>query len=258
MKNTLRRTVGFLGAVLMATQIFGTANAQSLRIESSSAAFEQARPATPAQKEVENLLKQISSDAVTTARHADALDSFTRGASRLQFETHASELTRAKEAINRMGADFRRLLELRPAALPWQQMVIDRMEPVLLGLAGHATEAIERLNQDRHGFPSQEYRDAVVNMRAHAGQARNLIAVNLDYAQAREKLIASMPPTLEPSRRRRRRPRAVASSSKAPRSLDQRVRSELLKLPWYGVFDYLAFEIERENHLERSRELSRR
>jgi hypothetical protein len=58
MKNTARRMIGLLGVALMATQLFGTVNTQSLRSESSSGAFEQAAPATAAQTEVEKLLSR--------------------------------------------------------------------------------------------------------------------------------------------------------------------------------------------------------
>ncbi len=188
MKNTFRRTIGVLAAAFMATQLFGAATTADVRFQSpSSGAFEQAAPATPSQKEVERLLKRISSNAAIVGRHAATLESHTRG-TRLGYQTNAAELSRAKDAINAMGADFRRLQELRPGALPWQQAVIDRIQPMLAGLAGHATEAIELLNRDRGRFHSREYRDAIGNLRAYAGQARNLIAVNLDYAQAREKL----------------------------------------------------------------------
>lgn len=244
MRSTVRRTIGFLAAVVMATQLFGAASAQTLRIESSSGAFEQAAPATPAQKEVEMLFKQISFNAAVTSRHAEALESFTRGAPKLQFESHAAELTGAKEAINAMGSDFRRLQELRPSALPWQQVVIDRMEPVLAGLAGHATEAIERLNTDRRGLPSTEYRDALGNLYEYAGQARNLIAVNLDYAQAREKLNRLDASAMEPVVEASPASEPAGVSSEVSRSLERRVRSELLKLPYYGVFDHLAFRID--------------
>ena len=141
-----------------------------------------------------------------------------------------------------MGADLRKLQELRPSALPWQQAVIDRVEPVLTGLAGHATEAIERLNQDRGRLHSQEYRDAVGNLYAYAGQARNLIAVNLDYAQAREKLNRLDATAVESSAKVSPEPSPL--SSKPLKSLEQRVNSELLKLPYYGVFDHLAFQVD--------------
>src|SRR5215831_14714614 len=99
MKNTVRRTIGFLGAALMATQLIGASNAVSVPSQGSSSAFEQAMPVTPAQKDVDRLLKQISANAAIAGRHAETLDSFTRGANRLEYETHASELTRAKKAI---------------------------------------------------------------------------------------------------------------------------------------------------------------
>jgi hyperosmotically inducible protein len=241
MKTTIKRTISFLGIAMMATQLLTTIPA-SASLQGSSSAFEQAMPATPAQKEVDKLLKQLSSNAAIAGRHAEALDSFTRGTPRLQHETHAAALTGAKEAINAMGADLRKLQELRPSALPWQQAVIDRVEPVLTGLAGHATEAIERLNQDRGRLHSQEYRDAVGNLYAYAGQARNLIAVNLDYAQAREKLNRLDATAVESSAKVS--PEPSPQSSKPLKSLEQRVNSELLKLPYYGVFDHLAFQVD--------------
>ena len=244
MKNTVRRTISFLGVALMATQFISTAPAGAVRLQDSSSAFEQAMPATPAQKEVEKLLKRVSYQAAVVARHAESLESFTRGGRQLQYESHAAELEGAKDAINVMGADLRRLQELRPSALAWQQLVIDRVEPVLVGQAGHATEAIERLNADRSKLPSAEYRDAVVNLGAYAGQARNLIAVNLDYAQAREKLNRLDATAVEQVANVSAEREAPGVSSKGSKSLEQRVRSELLKLPYYGVFDYLAFQVD--------------
>ncbi|HUA60405.1 MAG TPA: BON domain-containing protein [Verrucomicrobiae bacterium] len=241
MKNSLRRTIGFLGAALLAVQLFGTVPANA-GLQNSSSAFEQATPVTPAQKEVDRLLKQISANAAAAANHADRLDSFARVGSRISYSTHAAELTGAKTAINAMGADFRRLHELRPGALPWQQLVIDRIEPVLVGMAGHATNAIERLNAGRGKLMSQDYRDAVGNLYSYAEQARTHISVNLDYAQAREKLNRLDASPSEPIAKVSAR-EAVGKSAKASRTLEQRVRSSLLNLPYYGVFDHLAFQV---------------
>ena len=246
MTNTARRMIGFLGVAFIVTQLFGAVNTQPPRSERSSGTFEQARPTTPVQAEVKKLLKQISSNAAITSRHAEALESFTRGP-KLQFETHALELTRAKEAINAMGSDFRRLQELRSSALLWQQLVIDRVEPVLVGMASHATDAIERLNQGRGGIRSQEYWHAVGNLRASASEARNLIAVNLDYAQAREKLNRLDDSAMEPVANVSLAPEATGLSSKSSKSIEQRVGSALLRLPYYGVFDHLAFQVDGDH-----------
>lgn len=240
MKATVRRTIAFLGAAVMATQFLGAATS-SLPLGSSSIAFEQATPITPAQKEIERLLKQISANAVALSRHADTLESFTRG-SKLQYETHAAALMRAKDAVNAMGADFRQLQALRAGALPWQQMTIDRLEPMLVGLANHTTAAIERLNAERGKLPTAGYQDAVLTLNAYAGAARNLIGVNLDYAEAREKLNRLDASPAEPAAKLSRE--SAASAQKAAKSLEQRVRTALLKLPYYGVFDHLAFQID--------------
>src|SRR5262249_17239356 len=119
MKNAIRKTVSALGVAIMAAQIAGATEIKTspaaAGIARSSVAFEQAKPVTPAQKEVERLLRQISSNAAIAGRHAGRLESFTRGPA-LSYETQASELTQLKEAVNAMGSDYRRLQELRSSA----------------------------------------------------------------------------------------------------------------------------------------------
>ena len=242
MKSFDRIASSFLGAGLVVTLLAGVSIADVVPVQGASSAFEQAMPVTPAQKEIKRLLQQISSNAAVVEKHGEKLESFARVASQLQYQTHASELMAAKDATNAIGSDFRQLVELGPSGLPWQQSVIDRIEPVLAGLAGHATDAIERLNEDRRQWTSQEYRDAVRNLSASANQMQNLISVNLDYAQAREKLnrldASAAKPALSAT------PDTARVSQKAAKSLEQRLRSELLKLPYYGVFDHLAFQVE--------------
>jgi hyperosmotically inducible protein len=246
MKTTVRSMIGFLGVTMMAAQLIGAPALKSAPFRGSSSSFEQAMPLTPAQKEVERLFKQVSTHAAIAARHGETLESFARVGQRLQYSTHAAELTGAKEAINAMGSDLRRLQELRPSALPWQQALIDRMEPVLVGLAGHATDAIERLNEDRRMISSEKYRDAVSNLYTYADQARNLVSVNLDYAQAREKLNRLDAAAAEPLAKLSPVDEKGSVSTKAVKTLEQRVRTELLKLPYYGVFDFLAFQVDGE------------
>lgn len=242
MNHTLQRTIGFLGTTLLATQLIAAVPAAA-GFHGSSNSFEQAMPLTAGQKEVDRLLKQIFTNAAMTAKHADRLDSYARVGSRISYATQAAELTRAKTAINAMGADLKQLQALRPSALPWQNLVIDRIQPVLAGLAGHATDAIERLNAERGRLSSQEYRDAVGNLYVYAEQARTLVSVNLDYAQAREKLNRLDASPLEPVTKALARETA-GTSAKTAKSLEQRVRSALLKLPYYGVFDHLTFQVD--------------
>ncbi|HWB83133.1 MAG TPA: BON domain-containing protein [Bryobacteraceae bacterium] len=254
MKNKVRHTIGFLGATVMATQLMGAPTASVVPSHSSSGSFEQAMPVTAAHKEIDRLLKQISFQAVAASNHADKLLSYARVGSRINHEGHSAELIAVKHAINAMGADFARLQALRPSALPWQQTVIDRMQPVLAGLAGNATAAIEHLNMDRRTLQSDEYRDTVSSLYAYAGEVRTLVSVNLDYAQAREKLNRLDASALEPVANLTPA-REAAVPSKAATSLEQRVRTELLKLPYYGVFDHLAFQVDG-SHVTLSGEVS--
>jgi len=242
MKKTLQRTVGFLGITVMATQLIGATTEKAPPFRASSEFFEHTLPVTAAQKDVEGLLKEISANAAVAARHGEKLESYARGGHRYAFTTHAFELNGAKEAVNAMGADLRQLQDLRPNALPWQQMVIEQMQPLLVELAGHTNEAIERLNDDRGRLMSPEYRDAVGKVYASASKVYKVLSVSMDYAEAREKLNRLDGATQEP--RARLTPVSTAAyASKAAAGLEKRVRSELLKLPYYGVFDYLAFQV---------------
>ncbi|HZU27494.1 MAG TPA: BON domain-containing protein [Bryobacteraceae bacterium] len=239
MKKTVIRTAAFV-AVTAFTIHLSAATAANAITRGSGSSFEQVAPVTPAQKELERLLKQISANAATASKHADRLNSYLNTAGQHSRATHHAELSAAKTAINAIGADYRKLQELRPAALPWQQSVIDRLEPVLTGLAVDAGNAVVALNAQPRGIPSQEYRDALANMYAGSRQARSLILVTMDYAQARAKLNRF---DASPSEQMASAPAAMNSSSKEAVSLERRVRSELLKLPWYGVFDHLAFQV---------------
>ena len=246
MKNTVRHTIAFLGVTLMATHVGGaSAAAAAAPFRDSGNGFEQPMPVTPAQKEVERLLKRIASNTAVAGMYAEKLDDVTRVGSRLSYETHAAKLNAVKGAINAIGSDFWNLRELRASALPWQESLMLRIEPVLVGLASHTTTAIDRLNEDRGKLESQEYRDAVGNMKTYAGHAHMLVTVKLDYAEARERLNLLDGSALEPIAKLSQAPEAAAKvSSKAAKSLEERVRSELLRLPYYGVFDHLAFRVD--------------
>ena len=239
MKNPFRKTLGLLGVLLMGSQLIAAPTTGNRPVQPASSAFEQAAPVTPTQKQIERLLKKLSSDALSVSHQADQLDAYTRNP-KLHYSTHAAELNRVKESINTMGSDLRRLQELRASALPWQQQLIDRIQPVLVGLAGDANEAIDRLNADRRGLVSAEYRRAVQTLYNYSDHARDVLSVNLSYADAREKLnrLDAAPVEVEPV------VDATRETTREVRSLDQRVQSALLKLPYYGVFDHLAYRIE--------------
>ena len=187
MKRTFKITAAFLGIAAMGIPLAGAVNSNHISTHDSRAALGPAIESTPAQKEATALLKQVAANARATAGHAATLESFARGR-QVSLETHAYELNRARGVVNTMGADLARLQELHAEALPWQQMVINQLQPMLSGLADHTTDAIEGLNANPGLLPLGEYRDAIAGMSDRSDEVRNLISANVDYAKASEKL----------------------------------------------------------------------
>lgn len=186
MKTRFKLTVPLL-CMAMAFPLIGGISPPAAGIQFGSAVFGDASSETATQKEITTLLKQVASQARATAQHAEALQSFHLG-KQVSFHSHVYELERAKGVINSMGRDLSKLQGLRADALPWQQAVIDQLNPMLTSLAVNTTEAIEHLSENRNRLYLQEYGDAVGNMAAYADQARDLISVHVDYADAHERL----------------------------------------------------------------------
>ena len=187
MKKSLKSAAALVGIGMMAIPLTAAVNSRSAGILDASAVFAETTASTAAQKEVTAILKQIQVRARATSEHAAKLESFARGRE-VGFQTHAYELNRAAGAINAMGTDLSRLQALRAEALPWQQMVINRLEPMLAGLAEHTTDAIEGLNANVARMNVAEYRESIGNVSDYSDQVRNLISANVDYAKARERL----------------------------------------------------------------------
>jgi hypothetical protein len=171
----------------MAVPLIGAVNSNHVSTNDSRAGLAPAVESTPAHKETTALLKQVAANARTAGDHAETLESFARG-KQVSVETHAYELTRARGVVNTMGADLARLQELHAEALPWQQMVINQLQPMLSDLADHTTDAIEGLNARPRLLHQDDYRDAIAGMSDRADQVTNLISVNVDYAKAAERL----------------------------------------------------------------------
>ena len=181
-----KRTI-MLGAVLAIAPL---GFADTPRQGGFAQAFDEsfAAPSTKAQEEVSNLLKEISVAAFQTSVHAGRLQSFVRNHDKFSRETHSSELNLARDKINSKGKALERLKELRSEALPWQQLAMDRVQPLLAKVATNATEAIEYLNKDWRLLHPPEYKEAISNMYIYADEVRDMIAVKLDYAEARANL----------------------------------------------------------------------
>lgn len=88
---------------------------------------------------------------------------------------------------------------------------------------------------------SPEYKDAIRSLYAYADHTSTLATVNVEYAQARENLNRLDASPAEPVAKVTL---PAALPPKPAKSLEHGVRSALLQLPYYGVFDYLAFQLD--------------
>src|SRR5436305_6638295 len=71
------------------------------------------------------LLGEIKSIAYDLSRDAATLESYKHG--RLSWQSHAYQLTRAKDHVNAIGERLEKLQAIRNTAAPWQRQAIDAM-----------------------------------------------------------------------------------------------------------------------------------
>lgn len=100
-----------------------------------------------ASPEGRELLNQIAERASAIRNTIGSLDSETRF-NRADSWTQSSALNDAREEVNSMGKDLRRLSDLRGQLDPWQQRELDRITPVAVALAGTTTDAIDAYNEN--------------------------------------------------------------------------------------------------------------
>ena len=142
--------------------------------------------AQTSRKDVSQLLEQSKAAAVQLEHDALVLESFTRG--NLSWRSHAEQLTKIKEHINTMGADVKRLQDLRPAAAPWQQQAIDRIVPFMVEMASLTESAIEHLNADPNKLHTPEYTEYLKDKAELATELSVLISDVVKYDRAKTKL----------------------------------------------------------------------
>lgn len=140
-------------------------------------------------EEISKLLVQAKSEAVQAENDAAALDSFAR--SRLSWESQAKKIAQMREHVNELGRVTKQLTDQRASGSPWQQKVIDRIDPLLRQMADLLTVTINHLKDypNRVHFPA--YREYVHASYEVAGKTAGLIRdfVNYDEAQSRAKLL---------------------------------------------------------------------
>jgi hypothetical protein len=132
------------------------------------------------------LLQEIQLIAQDLKRDAATLESYRLG--QLSWQSHAHQLTLAKQHINGIGVRLENLKAIRDTAEPWQRQAIDAIVPVAVQLASRTESAINHLNENRRHLFAPVYTDHVSAIAASADQMKQSVDVFLELASTQDKL----------------------------------------------------------------------
>jgi hypothetical protein len=136
--------------------------------------------------EASGLLGEIQARAAQLSQDSDKLESFTR--MRLSWQSHAYQLTVAREHVNEIGRRIQRLQAIRDLAAPWQRQAIDSILPVAVNLAKRTESAIGHVNENRNYLWAASYVDHLQALKDHAGEMKQAVDLHLEIASTQDRL----------------------------------------------------------------------
>jgi len=130
-------------------------------------------------QEINQLLSEVKTEATALEQDYDRM-AIWAGGQHTSWQSHAEKLNLIREHINQAGRLLVRLHDARHTASLWQQQAIDRIYPLLKGLADNTEGMINLLNDNRKVIHFSEYRD-----HANAGDelANDLTALVSDHVE---------------------------------------------------------------------------
>lgn len=139
----------------------------------------------PDSKQITDLFAEMKQHATLAEDDANLLESYTR--SGVSWESHARALDTIKEHVNALGVDYKEAIRLRDEGSPWQREAIDRVGPLLQGMASHLTATLEHHGKNPSHVRMQPYRDYVLANQQYAARTSALIRDLVDYGEAKAK-----------------------------------------------------------------------
>lgn len=136
-------------------------------------------------EQVSNLLSQARRQSMQADKDAAMLESYTRAHS--SWQSHANQLQRIKEDVNKLGELNKQLGDSRAEGSPWQKTAIDQVDTRLREIADLLTVTINHLNDNPSAVHLQPYKDYV---KAHAQMTSRLAKMIddfVDYDEAKSK-----------------------------------------------------------------------
>ena len=183
MRSTIFRKVGYLPLLALALAPVASAS-PAMNIKNSTVAEGQARNF---ETEASDLLKEIKSLSGKLRTDASTLESYKRQP-RLSWQTHAGQLTKAREHINAIGERLDRLQAIQSVTAPWQQRAIDEIVPVAADVAAHTQSAIEHLNENRTYLYAPVYAEHLTSISEQSNELNDSVDAFLEFGDTSDQL----------------------------------------------------------------------
>jgi hypothetical protein len=143
-------------------------------------------PRTEAQNEITKQLDSFESAARALQLQTDNYASLVR-ANKPQRESHARQLSIAREQVNYLGRALSEMEELSSQGTELQQMAIQEVRPHLQAVADHVQSAIVMLNENHEIHWTPEFHETVNAIYEHADDLCMKVDALTDYERARER-----------------------------------------------------------------------
>ena len=135
-------------------------------------------PSNPAVGDVSSLFQDAKATADQLKRDVIEMESYAR--SSLSWSTHAVQVTKIKDHINKAGQIAAQLEKSRNSAQPWHETAIARITPLIRELASNTSAMIERINHQK-SMTDPAYNAFLKSNEDLATELSNLISDTVEY-----------------------------------------------------------------------------
>lgn|SRR5215469_4865130 len=132
--------------------------------------------------EINKLLADAKMHAALAEYDSDTLYTFAN--SEIPWEAHASQIRTISERVNDLCKVVNQLNSVRSQGSQWQQVAIDRINPLLRNMADNLNAAIKELNDHKERLQMPEYRDYLRANSYLANRTATVISDFVEYSRA--------------------------------------------------------------------------
>lgn len=134
---------------------------------------------------ISKLLNESRTYAVQADSDYAELESFTN--SHLTWQSHAHQIELIRSHINNMGRVVKEMQDMKGEGSPWQQVAIERIDPLLRLMAGQLTRTIEYGNKHPNRIQLMPYRNYVRSGAELASHTSRLVSDLVSYGKAQSR-----------------------------------------------------------------------